>query len=86
MLVENNFPYISTYVKIKVGKAETDPITVKSGLGQADSTSPFLFNLVLEKVIMETKIEPSEDMSLHESSVAYADDLVLIQPVGRGSE
>jgi len=42
---------------------------------------PVLFNLVLEKVIMETNIGPQEGMPLQGSSVAllaYANDLVLI--------
>jgi len=71
----------------QIGDAETDPIIVKSGLRQGDSMSPVLFNLVLEKVIRETNIEPQEGVSLQGSSVAllaYADDLVLMDKSHNG--
>jgi hypothetical protein len=70
-----------TFVKIKVGAAEIEPIQVKSGLRQRDSISPILFNLILEKVIKEMNIQPQEGFKLQESDVAllaYADDVVLM--------
>jgi len=72
---------METFIKIRVGEAESDPISVNSGLRQGDSMSPVVFNLVLEKVIRETNIGPQEGMPLQGSSVAllaYADDLVLM--------
>ncbi|CAI6370121.1 unnamed protein product [Macrosiphum euphorbiae] len=91
ILREYNFPQklvkliesciMETFIKIRVGEAETDLISVNSGLRQGDSMSPVLFNLVLEKVIRETNIGPQEGMPLQGSSVAllaYADDLVLM--------
>lgn len=72
---------MKTFIKIKMEEAETDPITVNSGIWQGDSISPVLFDLLLGKVIRETNIGLQEGVSLHESSVtllAYTDDLVLI--------
>lgn len=72
---------IETFVKIKVGDAETEPILVKSGLRQGDSISPILFNLILEKVVREMNIQPQEGFKLQESDIAllaYADDVVLM--------
>lgn len=80
ILIEYNFPQklvkliescmMETFIKIRVGEAETDPIRVNSGLRQGDSMSPVLFNLVLEKVIRETNIGPQEGMPLQGSFVA----------------
>lgn len=70
-----------TFVKIKVGSAETEPILIKSGLRQGDSISPILFNLILEKVVREMDIQPQEGVKLQESNItilAYADDVVLM--------
>jgi sorting nexin-29 len=55
---------METVVKIKVGNIKSNRFTVKSGLRQGDSISPILFNLVLEKVIREMKIEPHEGIKL----------------------
>jgi hypothetical protein len=60
---------------------KSDPLTVKSGFRQGDSISPILFNLVLEKVIREMKIEPREGIKLRDSNIpllAYVDDVVLM--------
>jgi hypothetical protein len=72
---------METVVKIKVGNVKSDPVTVKSGLRQGDSISPILFNLVLEKVIREMKIEPQKGIKLRNSTIpllAYADDIILM--------
>lgn len=42
---------METFVRIKVGSSQTNPISVKLGLRQGDSILPVLFNIVLEKVI-----------------------------------
>ncbi|VVC44528.1 Reverse transcriptase domain [Cinara cedri] len=68
-------------VKIKVGNMKSDTVTVKSGLRQGNSISSILFNLVLEKVIWEMKIEPHKGIKLRNSVIpllAYADDIVLM--------
>jgi len=72
---------IMDVVKIKVGKMKSNPVTVKSGLRQGDSISHILFNLVLEKVIREMKIDPHEGIKLRNSTIPlleYADDIVLM--------
>jgi len=55
---------METLIKTKVGNMKSDPVTVKSGFRHGDSISPILFNLVLEKVIREMKIEPHEGIKL----------------------
>uniref|UniRef100_A0A2S2QIE2 Retrovirus-related Pol polyprotein from type-1 retrotransposable element R2 n=1 Tax=Sipha flava TaxID=143950 RepID=A0A2S2QIE2_9HEMI len=60
ILRKYNFPQkliklIETYIKekfikIRVRKAETNPIIVNSGIRQRDSMSPVLFNLLLGKL------------------------------------
>jgi sorting nexin-29 len=72
---------METVVRVKVGNMKSDPVTVKSGLRQGDSILPIIFNLVLEKVIREMKIEPHEGIKLRDSNIpllAYADDVVLM--------
>jgi hypothetical protein len=70
-----------TFIKIKVGVAETELILIKSGLRQEESISPILFNLILEKTIREMNIQPQEGFKLQKSDVAllvYTDDVVLM--------
>jgi hypothetical protein len=72
---------METVVKIKVGNMKSDPVTVKSGRRQDDSYSLILFNLVLEKIIIEMKIEPHERIKHRNSTIpllAYANDIVLM--------
>lgn len=38
---------IETFIKVKVGSSQTEPVSVKSGLRQSDSMSPLSFNVVL---------------------------------------
>lgn len=67
-----------TFVKIKEGAVETEPILVKSGLRQGDSII-ILFNLILEKVVSEMNIQLQEGFKLQESivaSLAYAEYVV----------
>jgi len=71
---------METFIKVKLGSSQTEPILVKSGLRQGDSMSPVLFNIVLEKVIRAMNVGPDEGVKLQDSSIgllAYADDLVL---------
>ncbi|VVC26534.1 Hypothetical protein CINCED_3A005148 [Cinara cedri] len=60
---------METLVRVQVGNSITDPVTVNSGLRQGDSLSPILFNVVLEMVIREMKIEPQEDIRLQDMSI-----------------
>jgi hypothetical protein len=55
------------FIKIRVGKVETDPIIMNLDLRLEDSLSLVLFNLVLEKVIRENNIGSQEGMPLHNS-------------------
>jgi len=69
------------FIKVKVGRAETEPILIKSGLRQGGSISPILFNLILEKKGREMIIQLQDDFKLQESVIAilaYADDVVLM--------
>ncbi|KAL4099054.1 hypothetical protein QTP88_023549 [Uroleucon formosanum] len=73
---------LETFVKVKVGNTNSDPILVKSGLRQGDAMSPILFNIVVEKVVREMNIIPQEGVKFQESSIgllAYADDLVIME-------
>jgi hypothetical protein len=73
---------LETFVKVKVGNTNSDPILVKSGLRQGDAMSPILFNIVVEKVVREMNITPQEGVKFQESSIgllAYADDLVIME-------
>jgi len=73
---------LETFVKVKVGNTNSDPILVKSGLRQGDAVSPILFNIVVEKVVREMNITPQEGVKFQESSIgllAYADDLVIME-------
>lgn len=54
---------MDTLVRVQEGNSITDPITVNSGLRQGDSLSPILFNVVLEMVIREMKIEPHKSIN-----------------------
>lgn len=68
---------METFIKVKVGSSQTEPILVKSGLRQGDSMSPVVFNIVLEKVIRAMNVRPDEGMKLQDSLIgllAYADD------------
>jgi len=69
-----------TFIRIKVGWAETKPTLVKSGLRQGDSMSPIVFKLILNKVVRETNIKSQEEFKLQESTLAvlaYSADVVL---------
>jgi len=46
-----NISITESFIKVNVGRAETEPILIKSGLRQGDSISPFLFNLIIEKIV-----------------------------------
>ncbi|KAL4127494.1 hypothetical protein QTP88_011661 [Uroleucon formosanum] len=73
---------LETFVKVKVGNTNSDPILVKSGLRQGDAMSPILFNIVVEKVVREMNITLQEGVKFQESSIgllAYADDLVIME-------
>jgi len=59
---------------------KSDLVIVKSGLRQGDPISHVLFNLVLEKVIRETRIQPNEGIKLQDKAICllvHADDVVL---------
>lgn len=61
-----------------MGGAKAEPIQVKSGLKPGDPISLILFNLFLEKVVIETNIQSHEGFKLQESYVkvlVYADDM-----------
>ncbi|KAL4148126.1 hypothetical protein QTP88_002420 [Uroleucon formosanum] len=73
---------LETFVKVKVGNTNSDPILVKSGLRQGDGMSPILFNIVVEKVVREMNITPQEGVKFQELSIgllAYADDQVIME-------
>ncbi|KAF0762100.1 ribosome biogenesis protein TSR3 isoform X1, partial [Aphis craccivora] len=57
---------LETFVKVKVGNTNSDPILVKSGLRQGDAVSPILFNIVVEKVVREMNITPQEGVKFQE--------------------
>jgi len=70
---------METLVKIEMGNAKTDSISVHSDLQLGQSLSPVLFNLLLEKVIKEIYIETQEGLSLHEYFVALLAHLIYVQ-------
>jgi hypothetical protein len=57
---------LETFVKVRIGNITTDPILVKSGLRQGDAMSSILFNIVVEKVIMEMNITQQEGVKFQE--------------------
>lgn len=65
-------------IKVKVGNV-LSKVQVNTGLRQGNALSPIIFNLVLEKVMMN--ISPDEGVKLDGTSIrilAYADDIVLL--------
>jgi len=46
-----------TFIKVKVGRAETKSILINSGLRQGDLISSILFNLILKKIVREMDIQ-----------------------------
>lgn len=77
-----------TFVKIKAGAVETEPILVKSGLRQGNSII-ILFNLILEKVVSEMNIQLQEGFKLQESvvaSLAYAEYVVRMSNFAQQSK
>lgn len=51
---------MDTLARVEVVNSITDPVTVNSGLRHGNTLSLILFNVVLEKVIREMKIELHE--------------------------
>jgi len=67
-------------IKIKVGNIVSQGIPVSTGLRQGDALLPILFNIALEKVIRESRIEEN-GIRLGGCIIgvlAYADDIVLL--------
>lgn len=48
---------METFVEIKVGSSQMDPISVKSGLRQRDSMLPVLINIVLNIVQKKSSVQ-----------------------------
>lgn len=71
---------LHTEIKIKVDNIVSKGIPVSTGLRQRDALSPILFNIALEKIIRESRIEENKvrlDGCLIEV-LAYGDDIVIL--------
>jgi len=68
----------NTSIKIKIANTTSDTVRVSMGLRQGDALSPVLFNLVLEKIVRELRVDDGVTMgNTTIGLLAYADDLAL---------
>jgi len=65
--------------RVKIQDIITETFETKGGLRQGDSPSCYLFNLVLEKVIRDAKLDIRGNIYTRTVQIlAYADDLVIV--------
>jgi len=75
-LIETSIKHIK--VKVKVGNSISRMMEVRTTLRQGNVLSPILFNLILEKVIREMKIDRDGKIIMNRtyfSLLAYTDDI-----------
>lgn len=60
------------------GAAISPHFEVKSELKQGDSSSPILFNLVLEPVVKDVGEDRVMELNDNEAMLAYVDDVVIL--------
>jgi hypothetical protein len=68
-----------TTARIRTNNQTSRPITIKNGVRQGDSLSPVLFNLIMDKIIVNLPKELGYRMGndpIH--IICYADEAVLI--------
>ena len=69
-----------TDIKVKVGHSTSNVVQVTTGLRQGDALSPILFNIALEKVVREIRMDQG-GVRIGDANIgllAYADDIVLL--------
>jgi hypothetical protein len=76
-LIEDS--YVNVHTTIKQGYQEV-PMSIKRGVKQGDPLSPFIFNAVLEPLLLQLEELRGYDLSngVKVSSFAFADDIILV--------
>lgn len=70
----------NTTTQIQVNNSLTEEVPITTGIRQGDSLSPQLFNLVMDKIIADTR-DTGHGFRTHKEEMTilcYADDAVLI--------
>ena len=65
-------------IRIQSGTSTTEEVQICIGNSQGDSLSPMLFNLVMDRIINQTKGEGRGYRMGQTKILCYADDAVLI--------
>jgi hypothetical protein len=79
--------YIGIRTLLTTGNMEV-PIEVKRGVKEGDTQSPFIFNALMEPLILDLErrkgFQINEECSV--SSLAFADDIILVAPDDEGAK
>jgi len=70
---------VNTNSKVKIQRKLSHTFEITTGLQQGDSLSTLLFNLCMEKIIRNVRINPGGTIfNITRQCLAYADDVVIL--------